>query len=454
MSFISTNPATGNIISRFKEHTKKETELKLAAAKRAGNAWRTVPLLTRTRCAMKLALLLRKQKHELGLLATLEMGKPIRASIAEVEKCAWATEYFAENAERFLSPDYVKTDASESFVSFEPLGIILGIMPWNFPFWQVLRYAVPALLSGNAALLKHASTVSGCALRTEALFREAGFPKGLFQVLLIEIATIPAVIADHRISAVTLTGSERAGSIVASLAGKAIKKSILELGGSDPFIVLADADIETAAHTGARARLQNAGQSCIAAKRFIVARQKEKQFTELLATRFKEMVVGDGMDETTDIGPLASEKMLEGLQRQVTESVALGAKIVCGGKRIDRAGYFYEPTILTNVKQGMPVVDEEVFGPVAAVIAVRDEEEAIKVANDTPYGLGASLWTKNIAKAKRIIPRIESGSVFVNDMVKSDPRLPFGGVKKSGYGRELSGFGLREFTNIKTVYIK
>ena len=454
MSFISTNPATGNIISRFKEHTKKETELKLAAAKRAGNAWRTVPLLTRTRCAMKLALLLRKQKHELGLLATLEMGKPIRASIAEVEKCAWATEYFAENAERFLSPDYVKTDASESFVSFEPLGIILGIMPWNFPFWQVLRYAVPALLSGNAALLKHASTVSGCALRTEALFREAGFPKGLFQVLLIEIATIPAVIADHRISAVTLTGSERAGSIVASLAGKAIKKSILELGGSDPFIVLADADIETAAHTGARARLQNAGQSCIAAKRFIVARKKEKQFTELLATRFKEMVVGDGMDETTDIGPLASEKMLEGLQRQVTESVALGAKIVCGGKRIDRAGYFYEPTILTNVKQGMPVVDEEVFGPVAAVIAVRDEEEAIKVANDTPYGLGASLWTKNIAKAKRIIPRIESGSVFVNDMVKSDPRLPFGGVKKSGYGRELSGFGLREFTNIKTVYIK
>ena len=454
MSFISTNPATGNIISRFKEHTKKETELKLAAAKRAGNAWRTVPLLTRTRCAMKLALLLRKQKHELGLLATLEMGKPIRASIAEVEKCAWATEYFAENAERFLSPDYVKTDARESFVSFEPLGIILGIMPWNFPFWQVLRYAVPALLSGNAALLKHASTVSGCALRTEALFREAGFPKGLFQVLLIEIATIPAVIADHRISAVTLTGSERAGSIVASLAGKAIKKSILELGGSDPFIVLADADIETAAHTGARARLQNAGQSCIAAKRFIVARQKEKQFTELLTARFKEMVVGDGMDETTDIGPLASEKMLEGLQRQVTESVALGAKIVCGGKRIDRAGYFYEPTILTNVKQGMPVVDEEVFGPVAAVIAVRDEEEAIKVANDTPYGLGASLWTKNIAKAKRIIPRIESGSVFVNDMVKSDPRLPFGGVKKSGYGRELSGFGLREFTNIKTVYIK
>ncbi|MSU55739.1 MAG: NAD-dependent succinate-semialdehyde dehydrogenase [Candidatus Taylorbacteria bacterium] len=454
MSFISTNPATGKIIRRFKEHTAAETERKLVDAKRAQSAWRVVPLKNRVRLAMKLAALLRKQKHELGQLMTQEMGKPIRAAIAEIEKCAWATEYFAENAERFLSPEYVKTDASESFISFEPLGIVLGIMPWNFPYWQVLRYAIPALLSGNAAFLKHASTVSGCALRTEELFREAGFPKGLFQVLLIETEKIPAIIADPRVSAVTLTGSERAGSIVASLAGKAVKKSILELGGSDPFIVLADADLAEAAHTGARARLQNAGQSCIAAKRFIVARQKEKLFTKLLAARFKEMIVGDGTDEKTDVGPLSSERMLRGLERQVAESVALGANVVCGGKRIDRAGYFYEPTILTHVKKGMPVYDEEVFGPVAAVIGVKDEEEAIRVANDTPYGLGASVWTKNLARAKRIIPRIESGSVFVNDMVKSDPRLPFGGIKQSGYGRELSGFGLREFTNIKTVYIK
>lgn len=454
MSFISTSPATGKVLRRFKAHTSAETERKLADAKRAQNAWKLVPMKTRIRLTMKLATLLRKQKHELGQLMTQEMGKPIRAAIAEVEKCAWATEYFAENAQRFLSPEYVKTDAQESFISFEPLGIILGIMPWNFPLWQVLRYAVPALLAGNAALLKHASTVSGCALRTEALLREAGFPEGLFHVLLIEIDKIPTIIADPRISAVTLTGSERAGSIVASLAGKAVKKSVLELGGSDPFIVLDDADFEEAARTGARARLQNAGQSCIAAKRFIVVRQKEKVFTELLTARFKEMVVGDGTDEKTDVGPLASDKMLEGLQRQVAESVALGAKVVCGGKRIPREGFFYEPTILSNVKKGMPVYDEEVFGPVAAVIGVKDEEEAIKIANDTPYGLGASVWTKNLARAKRIIPRIESGSVFVNDMVKSDPRLPFGGIKQSGYGRELSGFGLREFTNIKTVYIK
>jgi succinate-semialdehyde dehydrogenase/glutarate-semialdehyde dehydrogenase len=317
MSFISTNPATGKIISRCKEHTVKETELKLASAQQAQTAWKTVPLQTRTRLAMKLAALLRKQKHELGMLATLEMGKPIRAAIAEVEKCAWSTEYFAENAERFLSPETVKTDASESMVVFEPLGIILGIMPWNFPFWQVLRYAAPALLAGNATLLKHASMVSGCSLRIEKLFRDAGFPKDLFQSLLIGTDTIPALLSDTRVSAVTLTGSERAGSAVAGSAGKAIKKCVLELGGSDPFIVLADADLEKAAHTGARARLQNAGQSCIAAKRFIVVRKNVETFCALLKARFEEMRIGDGADETTDVGPLASEKMLLELDRQV-----------------------------------------------------------------------------------------------------------------------------------------
>ena len=454
MSFISTNPATGKVLRRFKEHTPAEIARKLASAKQAQNAWRTVPLQIRTRSALKLARLLRKEKRELGRLMTLEMGKPIRAAVAEVEKCAWSTEYFAENAQRFLSPEPVKTDASESMVAFEPLGIILGIMPWNFPFWQVLRYAVPALLAGNATLLKHASSVSGCSLRIEALFLEAGFPKHLFQSLLIDTGNIPALIADPRIGAVTLTGSERAGSSVAATAGTALKKCVLELGGSDPFIILGDADLAEAARIGARARLQNAGQSCIAAKRFIVVRKNAEMFCALLKTRFEEMVVGDGADEKTDVGPLASEAMLRELDRQVTKSTAQGAKVLLGGKRITRKGYFYEPTILTNTKKGMPVVDEEVFGPVAAVIVVKDEKEAIEAANDTPYGLGASLWTQDIARARRIIPRIESGSVFVNEMVKSDPRLPFGGVKKSGYGRELSGFGLREFTNIKTVYIK
>ena len=454
MSFISIDPATGKVVKRFKAHTDNEMWRKVAAAKKAGDAWRAVPLKRRIKLARELARLIREQKHELASLITLEMGKPIRGGIAELEKCAWTWEYMGTEAERFLSPEYVTTDAKESFVAFEPLGIVLGIMPWNFPFGQALRFSASAILAGNAVLLKHAPSVPGCSLRIEKLFLEAGFPKGLFQSLLIEIDQIPALIADSRIGAVTLTGSERAGSAVAALAGKAVKKSVLELGGSDPFIVLADADLEEAAKTGARARLQNAGQSCIAAKRFIVVQSKAKAFTELLKKDFAQKVVGNGNDEKTDVGPLATEQILAGVDEQVKKSIALGAKVVIGGKRMERDGYFFEPTILTGGKKGMPVVDEEVFGPVATIIVAKDEKDAIRIANDTPYGLGASLWTKNLVRAKRLIPQITSGSVFVNDMVKSDPRLPFGGTKKSGYGRELSGFGLREFTNIKTVYIK
>lgn len=454
MIFTSRNPATGKIIARFKEHSDREVRHKIAAAQRAFESWRNVPLQKRAATAKKLAVLIRKGKDEFARLMTLEMGKPLHNAFGELEKCAATWEYMADNAESFLSPEHVETEAQESFVSFEPLGIVLGIMPWNFPFGQALRFSASTIIAGNAALLKHASNVCGCSLRIEKLFLEAGFPKSLFQSLLISPEKIPALIADSRISAVTLTGSERAGSIVASLAGASIKKSVLELGGSDPFIVLADADIEEAARVAARARLMNTGQSCIAAKRFIVVRSRVKAFTELFKKEMEQKVVGDGIHEKTEVGPLATEQILLDLERQVRASVALGAKVVTGGKRIKRPGYFLEPTVLTNVRKGMPVYDEEVFGPVASVISVKDEREAIRVANDTRYGLGASLWTKDLSRAKRLVPHIACGSVFVNEMMRSDPRLPFGGTKRSGYGRELSGFGLREFTNIKTVYIK
>jgi succinate-semialdehyde dehydrogenase/glutarate-semialdehyde dehydrogenase len=371
-----------------------------------------------------------------------------------VEKCAWNCAYFAENGESFLRDDPRPSNASLSYVQFAPLGTILAIMPWNFPFWQVFRFAAPALLAGNTALLKHASNVPQCALAIEEVFRESGFPAGVFQALLIGGSTAGKIIEDRRIAAVTLTGSEGAGSEVAAQAGRALKKTVLELGGSDPFIVLEDADIPAAVETGIRSRYQNAGQSCIAAKRFIVVRSRFEEFKVRFVEGVRGLKVGDPMDLSTRVGPLARLDLLNTLERQVAESMAEGAELACGGSRIGDRGYFFEPAVLSRVDAGMSAARNEVFGPVAALMPVRDAEEAIRVANDSRYGLGASLWTSDLERARSITRRIEAGQVFVNGMVASDPRLPFGGVKQSGYGRELSDFGIREFVNIQTVWIR
>ena len=454
MAFVSKNPVTEEIIETFEAHTEKQVEQKLSHAERASKKWRASSFKSRARLMKKLAVILREKKRILGEIVTREMGKPLVASMSEIEKSALACDYFAEHTEKMLMPEKMEVDVSESYISFEPLGVVLAVMPWNFPFWQVFRFAAPAIMGGNVGVLKHASNVSRCALLIEELFLEAGFPKGIFQTLLIDSGKVATHIADRRIAAVTLTGSTGAGRSVASASGQALKKVVLELGGSDPFIVLADADVKEAAREASRSRLQNAGQSCIAAKRFIVVRSKVAEFSKLLRTEFSSLQVGDGMEEGIDMGPLSSEHILHGVEEQVSRSVKIGAKVLIGGARLKRKGYFYRPTILTNVKKGMPVFDEEVFGPVASIIAVKDEKEAIAVANDTVFGLGASLWTKDIPKAKRLAARIEAGEVAINKMMKSDPRLPFGGIKHSGYGRELSSYGLKEFMNIKTVCIK
>ncbi|MDP2587021.1 MAG: NAD-dependent succinate-semialdehyde dehydrogenase [Candidatus Komeilibacteria bacterium] len=454
MPYISKNPATMEVLKEFPELIETELQQKLNLSASVFERWKMVSVAERTVLMKKLAEYLRQNKKELGTLATVEMGKPITAAMAEVEKCALTCDFYAENAERFLTSESVSTDATESYVAFEPLGTILAVMPWNFPYWQVFRFAAPTIMAGNVGLLKHASNVPQCALAIERAFVEAGFPNGVFQTLLINSSTVASVIKSSVVKAVTLTGSENAGRSVASIAGQQIKKTVLELGGSDPFIVLADADIQLAAKTAKIARLQNAGQSCIAAKRFILVESVAQEFIQAMTAEFKQTIVGDPMDEKTEVGPMANEQGLQEIVRQVEESVKLGAKIETGGHQIDRPGYFYEPTILSNVNSIMPVYQEEVFGPVAAVIIVKDDQEAIKAVNDTPFGLGASLWTKDLVKAKQLATLIESGSVFINGLVKSDPRLPFGGLKNSGYGRELSSFGIREFINIKTVWIK
>jgi succinate-semialdehyde dehydrogenase/glutarate-semialdehyde dehydrogenase len=401
----------------------------------------------------KLAKILRDRADRYGALMTAEMGKPIGEARAEAEKCAWGCEHFAENAARYLDDEPIASTARRSIVAFEPLGVILAVMPWNFPFWQVIRFAAPALMAGNAALVKHASNVPQCALAIEEAVRDAGFPEGLLRTVLVSGGAIEPMIDDPRIRAVTLTGSSDTGSRIAELAGRALKKTVLELGGSDPYIVLADADLEAAAKTGARARNQNNGQSCIAAKRFIADRRIAPDFERKFASAVDALVVGDPMDPKTDIGPLARRDLLEALERQVTESVRMGARVLTGGERVGRRGFFYRPTILTDVSEEMPVFKEETFGPVAAVLRVAGADEAIRVANDSSYGLGASLWTRDAALGERLARKIEAGSVFVNGMVASDPRLPFGGVKRSGYGRELSAFGIREFTNVQTIWI-
>jgi len=453
MSLISRNPATEEIIATFDEISDAALEEKLQKAHDTFKRWRTTPFAERKVRMHALADVLRAKKEQYGKTITEEMGKTIGTAVAEVEKCAWVCDFYADNAEAFLAPEPVVVDGAESFVRFDPLGVVLAVMPWNFPFWQVFRFAAPAAMAGNTGILKHASNVPRSAMAIEEAFREAGFPDGVFQNLAIGASRVEGVLRDPRVAAATLTGSESAGMAVASVAGAEIKKTVLELGGSDPFIVLADADVSFSCDSGANARLQNAGQSCIAAKRFILVESIADEFMKRYTALYRTLVIGDPMDEKTSIGPLATEAILKDVVRQVEHSVKQGARIVTGGKRLPPPGYFYEPTILADVKKGMSAYDEELFGPVAAMIVVKDEEEAIHVANDTRFGLGASIWSRDTKHAQEVAKRIESGAVFINSIVKSDPRVPFGGIKKSGYGRELSHYGIREFTNIKTVWI-
>jgi acyl-CoA reductase-like NAD-dependent aldehyde dehydrogenase len=453
MSIDSINPATGEVLETFEPFTSAQIDETLTRARKAYLSWRTTTFAERAALMRKVGEVLRAQKAELGRVATLEMGKSINESLAEVEKCAWNCDYYADNAEAFLAPEKVATNAAESYVEFTPIGVVLAIMPWNFPYWQVMRFAAPAIMAGNAAVLKHASNVSRCALEIERVFREAGAPEGLFNTILVPGAEVEQIIADRRIAAVTLTGSTPAGIAVAGAAGRAIKKSVLELGGSDAFIVLADADLDAAAEMAVRSRFQNAGQSCIAAKRFIV----EDSVADAFATKFAEAAsklrMGNPLDAQTQMGPMARADLRDSLVDQVDRSLKMGATVVLGGKAIDGAGAFYPPTIITGVTDEMPIFREETFGPVAAVMRARDAEHAIELANDSEFGLGGNLWTRNLDLARQIAQRLESGAVFINGMTASDPRLPFGGVKQSGYGRELSSFGIREFVNIQTVWI-
>ena len=405
----------------------------------------------------RLAETLEARTAELAELISAEMGKPIGESVAEVAKCVWACKHYAENGAALLEPESIETAAESTTLVYEPLGVIFAVMPWNFPLWQLFRFAVPAVLAGNGILLKHAPNVSGCALAVEELFAAAGFPTGLLRSLIIDEARVPevssTVIADPRVAAVTLTGSTRAGAHVAAAAGKALKKSVLELGGSDPFVILADADLATAATHAAKSRLMCAGQTCIAAKRIIVHSDVAAEFQRLFVENVSAMVVGDPLAEDTNVGPLARADILEQLERQVQGSVALGARVLCGGHRIEGPGHFFAPTILTDVTAAMPVVAEETFGPVAALIIVNDDDEAVAVANDTEYGLAASVWSRDTDHALAVGRRIRSGALFVNSFVSSDPRVPFGGIKRSGYGRELGAAGVREFTNLRTFWV-
>lgn len=454
MTLESINPATGEVLEVFEEWSAVRTKGVIADVHRAWLQWRQTPITRRGELLQEAAAVLRQNRDEYARLMTSEMGKPISEGRAEVEKCAWVCDYYAENGAGFLANEPAESDGSAAYVAFRPLGTVLAVMPWNFPFWQVFRFAAPALMAGNSTVLKHSSNVPRCALAIEELFRRAGFPENVFRTLLIGSRQVEEVIENDLVRAVSLTGSEHAGRQVAATAGRVLKKCVLELGGSDPFIVLADADLELAARTAAMARCRNSGQSCTAAKRFIIEASVYKAFMELFTKAMSSLVVGDPLDEATQVGPQAREDLLKMLHAQVMDSVAKGAELVLGGRPLERKGYFYPPTILAGVKPGMRAYHEELFGPVASVIRVQDLEQAIAVANDTPFGLGGSVWTGDTRKGIEIVSRIEAGSVFVNGLVKSDPRLPFGGVKESGYGRELSHYGIREFVNIQTVWIK
>ena len=451
---ISTiNPVTGEQIQTFDAHTEQQVDTALTAAAEAQKAWRLVPVEDRVQILRNTAKVLRDGKAEYARLITLEMGKPITEAEAEVEKCAKTADYYAEHAPRFLAPETIESDAADSGVIFDPLGVVLAIMPWNYPFWQFFRFALPALAAGNGAILKHANNVPRSALAVEEIMDKAGLPAGLFATVLIESDRVAALIADDRIAAVTLTGSTQVGRIVAAQAGNALKKQVLELGGSDPFIVLADADIKEAAKVGVKARFTNAGQSCVNAKRFIVDEKIADEFVAEFVARTRELVVGDPTDRATTIGPMARENLRAEIHDQVTRTVENGGKIILGGNIVDGPGYFYEPTVIDHVRPGQAAFDEETFGPVAAIIRVSSTAEAIALANQTEFGLGAALWTQDTATATtELLPRIDAGAVFINGMVASDPRLPFGGIKNSGYGRELGSYGIREFTNMKTFW--
>jgi succinate-semialdehyde dehydrogenase/glutarate-semialdehyde dehydrogenase len=449
----SVNPATGEVNKKIPCHSEKEIKERLVNAGKALALWKELEIPERAKYLKKAAAVLRKKKDELGRLITIEMGKVIRESVPEVEKCAWVLEYFAENAESFLERQVIKTDAKESYVTFEPLGVVLSIMPWNFPFWQAFRFGSPALAGGNVVLLKHSSYTPLCALAIEDVYNEAGFPEGVYQTLLIPGKSASSLIAHDRINAVSLTGSVAAGQEVGETAGKNMKKFILELGGSDPFIVLKDADVEAASKVGVASRFLNAGQSCIAAKRFIVEEAIASEFTSRFVELTKDLKVGDPLDPESQIGPLVTEEQASLLDEQTTDALAKGAKFLLKGGRQGKKGPFYSPVVLTDITKDMKVYSEETFGPVAPIIKVKDENEAVRTANDTVFGLGASLWSSDRERAQKIAMELESGVVSINSLVKSDPRLPFGGIKKSGIGRELSKFGLLEFMNIKTVSV-
>ncbi len=454
MPIQSLNPATEEVLKTFEELSDIEIASKIDLGQKTFEAWKKTSFAERQQLMMRLAEVLREQKEELAKLMALEMGKPLAQGVAEIEKCAWCSEFYAENAESFLEKEVVATDASESYITFEPLGIVLAVMPWNFPFWQVIRFIVPAAMAGNVGLLKHASNVPQCSLALEKLFLDAGFPEGVFQSLLISSREVKGVIGDPRVKAATLTGSERAGSQVAMQCGEQIKKTVLELGGSNPFLILEDADMDLVIDQATFGRFQNCGQSCIAAKRFVVVEKRAEEFLHRFKEATEKMILGDPLDEKTEIGPMSGKSGLEEVMRQVQESIEMGAVLLSGGKKEGSVGHFYQPTILTNVKKGMPVYEEETFGPIAAVIVVKTAHEAVEVANDTRFGLGASVFTQNVAMAKKYISELDTSCVFFNGFVKSDPRLPFGGVGISGYGRELSHYGLKEFVNIKTIWVK
>jgi acyl-CoA reductase-like NAD-dependent aldehyde dehydrogenase len=453
MSILSVNPTTEEVLAQFSPHREAQVSQILDQARQAFEKWRMISLAERSVLLRRVADYLRTNKSSLALLATQEMGKPITEAEAEVEKCAWNCDYFAENAERFLADQPVVTRATESYVAFRPLGVILAVMPWNFPYWQVFRFAASALIAGNTVVLKHASNVSGVALEIERIFQECGLPQGVFNTVLLPGAEAERLITDPRIAAVTLTGSVEVGASVASISGRALKKAVLELGGSDAFIVLADADLDQAVQMAVKARFQNAGQSCIAAKRFIVVESVAAAFEEKFVQAASKLHVGNPLDRQTQLGPLARAELRDTLHKQIQSSIEMGARVLLGGQPLEGKGYFYAPTVMTAVTPEMPMFREETFGPAAALIHAHDAEHALLLANMSDFGLSSNLWTRDIAYARELASRIEAGGVFINGMSVSDSHLPFGGIKRSGFGRELSVFGIQEFVNVQTVWV-